>query len=70
MKLLNVKPKDVYCLFEITYTDLKKIQSALNNATLALNLEDPEESEVSRYVTEDFFNEISDTIKGIEDGFT
>jgi hypothetical protein len=67
MQLLDIKPKDVYCLFEVLLSDLEKLKVALDNAELTLDLSDPEQKEVDNYIKNVFYPEICKTIKVSKD---
>jgi len=53
-------------LFEITYTDLKKLKLALDNAEFKLDLTVKEHQEAQEYVIGDFYPIIKETIQGID----
>ncbi len=63
MRLLDIKPKDIYCFFEIALDDLYKIKTALENAEIQLDLSVESNKEVDAYIREVFYKEILETIK-------
>jgi len=67
MRLIGVHPKDIFCLFEISYSNLQKIRFFLNNSSVKYNGEKKEEKEAIDYITEVFNNAVNDSIKEIED---
>lgn len=68
MRLLDVKPKDIYCYFEIALDDLYKIKTALENAEIQLDLSVESNKEVDAYIREVFYKEILETIKVVTHG--
>ena len=68
MRLLDVKPKDIYCYFEIALDDLYKIKTALENAEIQLDLSVESNKEIDVYVREVFYKEILNTIQVVTHG--
>lgn len=68
MRFLDMKPKDIYCLFEITLSDLKKLKLALEHTTLDLDLSDPVQLEASEYITKELYPTVAEIVKDIGDG--
>jgi hypothetical protein len=67
MQLLDIKPRDVYCLFEVLLSDLEKLKVALDHAEITLDLSDPEQKKVDDYIKKVFYPEICKTIKVTKD---
>lgn len=66
MQLIDIIPRQIHLLFDLTYEDLKKVKFALDHSELQLNLSDYYEKEVHLYITEVFYKEIEKAIKGVE----
>jgi hypothetical protein len=66
MRNLEILPEDVLIISEFRLSEIKLIQQAMDNCTVALNLSDPEHKKVHDFFTGDFMNWINSTINTIE----
>ena len=69
MQLIDVQSRDVYALFEISQTDLKKLVWCCKNVTINYDSKKVDEVEAKDYFMEKFFPQIDETLKGIEDKY-
>ena len=68
MRNLEFLPEDVIIVTEWRLSELKKLQTAMVNSTVSLNLTDPEQKKIHDFFTGDFMNWINSTIRDIENG--
>ena len=68
MRLIDIKPKDIYCFFEIALDDLYKLKTALENSEIQLDLSVESNKQIDVYVREVFYPAILETIKVVEHG--
>ncbi len=66
MRNLEFLPEDVIIVAEFRLSEIKKLQKAMVNCTVALNLSDPEAKKIHDFFTGDFMNWINSTIKDVE----
>lgn len=66
MRNLDYRPEDVIIVSEFRLSELRMLQTAMNNTTVELNLTDPDEKKTNDFFTGDFMNWINSTIKDIE----
>jgi len=65
IKLIEIQPRDVYCLLEIRFEDLLKVKKALEMAKIDYNGDIKEEAEAARYLEDSFFPSINEVIRQI-----
>ncbi len=70
MRLVDMRPKDIYCYYEISVIDVKKLIFALDNATINLDLKDPEQIKVDKYIKDVLYPELKETMKRAENNGT
>ena len=68
MRNIEIFPDDVVIVTEFRMSELKKIQRAMVNTTVALNLSDPDDKEAHDFFVGNFMNWINSTLKTIENG--
>lgn len=66
MQLIDVIPKDIHFILDISFVDMKKLKFALDNSEFKLNLSNNYEREVNNYVNEVFYKTVEEAIKGVE----
>ena len=68
MRTLEVRPEEILILSEFRYSELKKIQLAMDHCTVAMDLTKPEMKEAHDFFVNSFYNWVSTTTKSLEDG--
>ena len=68
MRTLEVRPEEILILSEFRYSELKKIQIAMDHCTVAMDLTKPEMKAAHDFFVESFYKWVDTTVKGLEDG--
>ncbi len=66
MRNLEIVPEDILVVSEFRLSEIKMLQQAMSNCTVALNLADPEQKKIHDFFTGDFMHWINGTIQTIE----
>lgn len=68
MKILSVEPRDIYVLFELSFSEIEKILIALERAEIKYDgKEDPQIEEAAKYLNENFFVELDKVYESIKE---
>ena len=65
MQLVDVQSRDIYVLFEISLSDLKKLEFIIRNSTLDYDGKIPEEAEAAKYLTDKFYPLLQKTLQDV-----
>jgi len=63
MKVLEIYPKDIHVVFEISMIDLSKLHRALNMVNMEYDGNVPEEKEAANYLTKIFYPVINEIMR-------
>ncbi len=66
MHVLDIQFRDIFVLFEVGLTDLKKLQFCLDNMELKFDGSKEKEKAAASYLTDVFYKNLVTTIKKIE----
>lgn len=71
IRLLDVIHKDIYVIYEISFTGLEKVKKALDLCKIEYDGSNLKDREAIEFLTKEFYSVIAETIeriKGKEDG--
>lgn len=66
MQLIDVVPKDIHFIFDISFEDLRKLKHVMDHCEIQLNLNDKYNIDSQHYVLDVFYKNISEAVKGVE----
>jgi len=66
MRNIQIVPEDIVVVSEFRLSEIRMIQKAMGNITIAMNLSDPEEKKVHDFFTLHFMEWVNETIETIE----
>ena len=66
MEILDIRSRDVFCIYEISLSELKDLKLALENCELHLDLNNAREEKASSFVHKILYPFVVDTIERIE----
>lgn len=67
MKILEIRPKGVYVVFEIELSQVKKVLKALDMTEIKFDGKKEDEKEAVQYLTGPFYAGFDEVVKGISD---
>ena len=67
-RVIDIKPKDIYILMEISLEELKDLQTVMNLSTINFDGKNPNEVKATKYYKEKFFDFVSTTLEEIKHG--
>ena len=66
MKIIDVYPKDVHVVIELSLSEVKMLLDALDRAELRYSGEKPEEVESTKFVAEMFYSTLSKLMEDVK----
>ena len=67
-RVIDVKPKDIYILMEISLEELTYLQTIMNISTINYDGKIPAELKATKYYKETFFDFVNTTLEEIKHG--